>query len=118
MPVNAKNLEFFDPLAEQKELEAIKLLADALEAGKWKHDILNQMTTRITNEWKRPFAFSGGLEVFLRFALKPHGELISVRVLKSSGSEAFDLSAMRAVKAAAPFAEVDGLDSVVFKESF
>ena len=118
LPVNAKDLEVFDPLAEQKELEAVKLLAEALEAEKWKHDILDQITTRITDAWKRPPVFSNGMEVFLRFDLKPNGEVISVRVIRSSGAEAFDQSAIRAVKTAAPFTEISELDELIFEESF
>lgn len=81
-------------------------------------DALDMMTKRITDAWQRPVNYIGGLEVFLRFELSPDGSLIDVQVTRSSGNTAFNRSAIRAIKATAPFVEISGFSSEVFEEKF
>ncbi len=79
---------------------------------------LDQMTTRITQAWRRPVGFKGGLEVYLRMSLASNGELVDVRIVKTSGDVLFDRSAVTAVKRAAPFDEVKQFDEATFEEKF
>ena len=51
-------------------------------------------------------------------ALASNGELVDVRVVRSSGDVLFDRSALTAVKRAAPFNEVDQFDAATFEEKF
>lgn len=80
--------------------------------------VLDAMTTRITRAWRRPVAFKGGLEVYLRLSLNPDGDLVDVRVVRISGDKLFDRSAVTAVKRAAPFREIQQFDKVTFDEKF
>ena len=99
---------------EEAELAVLNALASERAAA----NVLDAMTTRITRAWRRPVAFAGGLEVYLRMALASNGELVDVRVVKSSGDVLFDRSALTAVKRAAPFNEVEQFDAATFEEKF
>lgn len=106
-------------IAEQQAREAAELAM--LNAGTAKThvvSVIDAMTTRITHEWRRPVETRSGLEVLLRIALEPGGELKSVRVVKGSGDEIFDRSGVNAVTRAAPFSEVRQLDRNIFEENF
>lgn len=106
-------------LEEQKEKEqAERAVIDAIAEEKVAGRALDQMTTRITRSWKRPVGFQGGLEVYLRMTLASDGELVDVRVVRSSDDVLFDRSAITAVKRAAPFDEVKQFDEATFEEKF
>ena len=102
----------------KKKEEAELAVLNALASEKAAANVLDAMTTRITRAWRRPVAFKGGLEVYLRMALASNGELVDVRVVKSSGDVLFDRSALTAVKRAAPFGEVKQFDAATFEEKF
>ncbi len=102
----------------KKKEEAELAVLNALAAERAAANVLDAMTTRITRAWRRPVAFSGGLEVYLRMALASNGELVDVRVVRSSGDVLFDRSALTAVKRAAPFNEVKQFDAATFEEKF
>lgn len=111
--------------AEARALEEIKkkeeaelAVLNALASEKAAANVLDAMTTRITRAWRRPVAFKGGLEVYLRMSLASNGELVDVRVVKTSGDVLFDRSAVTAVKRAAPFDEVKQFDASTFEEKF
>ena len=93
-------------------------MLNALASEKAAANVLDAMTTRITRAWRRPVAFTGGLEVYLRMALAANGELVDVRIVKSSGDVLFDRSALTAVQRAAPFDEVKQFDAATFEEKF
>ena len=61
-----------------------------------------QIQQRITRYWTKPANAEAGLLVTLEVKLIPGGDIRSVRVIKSSGSEIFDRSAENAVYKAAP----------------
>ena len=106
-------------LEELKNQEAEELaVLNALASEKAAANVLDAMTTRITRSWRRPMAFKGGLEVYLRMSLASNGELVDVRVVKGSGDVSFDQSALRAVQRAAPFDEVKQFDARTFEEKF
>ena len=106
-------------LEELKKKEDAELaLRDALASEKAAANVLDSMTSRITRSWRRPVAYKGGLEVFLRTSLASNGELVDVRVVKTSGDASFDRSALTAVKRAAPFGEVAQFDAATFEEKF
>jgi len=99
---------------EEAELAVLNALASENAAA----NVLDAMTTRITRAWRRPVAFKGGLEVYLRMSLASNGELVDVRVVKTSGDVLFDRSALTAVQRAAPFDEVKQFDAATFEEKF
>jgi TonB family protein len=95
-------LELLDALASEKEI------ANALDA----------MTTRITRAWRRPSGFQGGLEAFLRMSLASDGQLMDVRIIRTSGDALFDRSALSACEKAAPFDEVKSFNDATFENQF
>jgi len=72
----------------------------------------------VAAHWNRPASSTRGLQVLLGIGLLPTGELVQVQKLSSSGNEAFDVSAIRAVEAAAPFHELQGMPASLFEQYF
>ncbi len=119
---------------KQREAEARqKAIADALkaEADAIAADAANERARRmsaqigefqlainrkIKSNWRRPAAVSGKLVTELRITLLPGGEIASVVVVKSSGSDAFDESAKDAVSRANPLPVPS--DPALFREQF
>jgi colicin import membrane protein len=69
----------------------------------------------IEDSWSRPPSARRDMQVVLRIQLIPTGEVVSVSVIRSSGNEAFDLSAINAVNKAASFPEVADASPQVFE---
>ncbi len=69
----------------------------------------------IEDNWSRPPSARRDMQVVLRIQLIPTGEVVGVSVLKSSGDEAFDRSAVNAVNRAARFPEVADAPPQVFE---
>ncbi len=61
---------------------------------------LDQMLGRIRQSWVRPPV--EGIETLLSFRVLRNGEIAEVEIRESSGSRAFDLAALRAVRNASP----------------
>ena len=97
---------------------SVPSFGNALASERAIANVVHAMTTRITRAWKRPPAYQGGLEMYLRMALATNGELVDVRVVKSSGDVSFDRAALTAVQRAAPFVEVKQFDAATFEERF
>lgn len=72
----------------------------------------------VTGYWSRPPSARNGMQAVLELQLVPTGEIVSVRVLESSGSVAFDRSAMNAVDKAGAFPELKNLPSREFETNF
>lgn len=61
---------------------------------------LEQMLGKIRQNWLRPPV--EGIETVITFRVLPNGEITEVDVRETSGSRAFDLAALRAVRNASP----------------
>ena len=92
-------------LAENKRLKAAAdALAQQQQQVKLEHDQQQvqshsqQIRADIENKWSRPPSARNGMEVTLIIQLVPSGDLIDVQVLKRSGNDAFDNSAINAVR--------------------
>ena len=73
---------------------------------------------RIEANWNRPPSARRGMEVSLIIQLVPTGQIISVTVVKSSDSEAFDRSAQQAVHKVGRFEKLQQLDTQIFEKNF
>lgn len=76
---------------------------------------------RIIANWNRPLSARRGMEAILSIQLVPTGQVVGVSVLKSSGNEAFDLSAQQAVKKVGRFDKLQQLSRqspAVFEQNF
>lgn len=92
-------------LAEQNKLQA---LADSLAHEELKRKLeleqvqvqsySQQIRSDIESKWSRPPSARNGMEVTLMIQLVPGGELIDVKIIKPSGNDAFDTSAVNAVR--------------------
>jgi colicin import membrane protein len=72
----------------------------------------------VVNYWSRPPSARNGMETLLQIQLIPTGEVVSVTVLKGSGSSAFDRSAINAVEKAGSFPELRNLPASEFERTF
>lgn len=85
-------------------------------------ELANSYTALITgviqNNWNRPPSARNGMETELALQLVPTGEVVSVRVIRSSGNAAFDRSAENAVLKAERFPELQNLPTSVFEQYF
>jgi protein TonB len=61
---------------------------------------LDQMLGRIRQSWMRPPV--EGIEAVITFRVLRNGEVTEAEIRESSGSRAFDLAALRAVRNASP----------------
>ncbi len=76
---------------------------------------------RIIANWNRPLSARRGMETILSIQLVPTGQVVGVSVLKSSGNDAFDLSAQQAVKKVGRFDKLQQLSRqspAVFEQNF
>ena len=76
------------------------------------------MQARITQNWRRPPSARNGMEVLLIISLVPTGEVVGISISSSSGSTAFDRSAITAVERVARFPEVTVLSISDFERYF
>jgi len=68
--------------------------------------------------WSRPPSARNGMEAELSIQLIPTGEVVSVQVIRSSGNQAFDRSAVNAVQKAGGFPELQKLPNREFEKNF
>ncbi len=73
---------------------------------------------KVIRYWSRPPSARNGMECLIAIQLVPTGEVVASSILKSSGSTAFDLSALNAVKKAGSFSELKKLSSTEFERNF
>lgn len=64
---------------------------------------VTQIQREIIQNWSRPPSARNGMQVLLKVNLVPTGEVVDVKLIKSSGNDAFDRSAMVAVRKAERF---------------
>lgn len=73
---------------------------------------------RISTRWVRPKSARNGMEVTLSISLDPSGEVVDIDVRLSSGSTAFDQSAVRAVQEVARIPEIAALSPAIYEKYF
>lgn len=92
--------------------------AQALTDTQLANSYVALITEVIEGNWNRPPSARNNMEVVLAIQLVPTGEVVSVRVSKSSGNAAFDRSAENAVLRAERFPELQQLPGRVFEKNF
>jgi colicin import membrane protein len=113
---------------EQQAKEAQKALDAALQ--KEEQMISNQVddvntksydeliAERVSQNWSRPPSALKGMVTVLEIKMLPTGQVVGVRVVKSSGDAAFDRSAEQAVKKVDRFEEVKNIPPVIFEKKY
>ena len=99
---------------QQARQQAAQLKADQAEVATYTQVI----ASLVSAQWSRPASARRGMTALLRIRLAPTGEVISITRVRSSGDEAFDRSAQQAVNRAAPFREVQNIESRIFEQNF
>ena len=89
--------ELRDSTLEDDISETIQSLSD-LALDEESATYVNLINTAISDKWDRPPSARRGMEVTLQVELFPNGELNTVNIVESSGNDAFDRSAEKAVK--------------------
>ena len=77
---------------------------------------VGQIKREIIQNWSRPPSARNGMQALLKVYLVPTGEVIDVVILESSNNEAFDRSAVLAVRKAERFTVP--LESRQFEKNF
>lgn len=126
-----KEKEAQDNLAKQREKAARAELAKSLsedeeaqsanDVGQLMQSYQGMIQEAVQRRWSRPPSARNGMHCVLVIQLIPTGELVDVQILKSSGDDAFDRSALNAARKAAPFTELSKLsktDPRVFEQQF
>ena len=72
----------------------------------------------VVGRWARPPSARNGMVAVLEIALVPTGDVVGVAVLRSSGDNAFDRSAINAVERAGRFPEVSQIERALFERDF
>lgn len=97
-------------------LEAEAELLQARNASEAAAGYVAAIAARIERNWSRPPSARNGMQAELLISLVPTGELVNVVIVRSSGNDAFDRSAERAVRMAAPFEVPE--DPLLFERDF
>ena len=75
-----------------------------------------QIQREIIQNWSRPPSARNGMETLLRVHLVPTGEIVDVKIIEGSGNDAFDRSAILAVRKSERF--VVPADTLRFERDF
>jgi len=102
--------------AEQLRQQQAQATAEA--DRKSANSYLQVIQKRLSQQWSRPASARSGMETIIELRLVPTGHIAGVRVVESSGDEAFDRSVENAVGKAAPFTELQGMEPRVFNQYF
>ena len=81
-------------------------------------NVLPSSIDKVREEWLEPEEGQEGDYVVVTVSLHPNGALTDMAVARSSGKEAFDHSALEAIRRAQPFYELQGLDLATFEREF
>lgn len=111
-------------LREQQQREFAELIAQeaaerqAASDQELANSYIALITRQVQNSWSRPPSARNNMQAELALQLVPTGEVVSVRVVSSSGNGAFDRSAEQAVRRAERFPELQDLPPRVFEKYF
>ena len=101
----------------RKELEAVKVEKDLLIKEIINADTKssvekisyysNIIRNQVIMNWKQPSSAKEGMSAEILITLVPTGEVIQIKLTKSSGNQAFDNSALNAVQKVSKFEDLD-----------
>lgn len=78
----------------------------------------NLIINLISNQWLRPATARNGMSVELLIEMIPDGTITNTSIINSSGDEAFDRSAVSAVREVGRILEIQYLDRAVFNKIY
>ena len=89
-------------MMEQQLRQEAEERAEAARIGEVKKTWAQTLADHIANRWLRPPGLPTGLRCKVRIEILPNGEVISVKILQSSGNPSFDTSVENAVYKSSP----------------
>ncbi|MEE4661688.1 MAG: cell envelope integrity protein TolA [Halieaceae bacterium] len=101
-------------LAIAQEDRALEAVSDAQRTASYTALIARA----VQDNWSRPPSARNGMEAELLIQLIPSGKVVNVSLVRSSGSPAFDSSAVSAVERAAAFPELQNMEPGLFEKNF
>lgn len=105
-----RNRAFRDAVGEELTAETLEAIEDVSQV------YITEIYLAVVQNWSRPPSARNDMSAIVLVELFPSGDLNTVGVVESSGNDAFDRSALNAVRRAAPFAVPD--DLALFESSF
>lgn len=102
---------------EEALMEEEQALAEA-EYAVTAQSYIGVISQRIEQNWSRPPSARNNMECELLIKLVPTGRVISVDIVRSSGNEQFDRSAVQAVKRTEQFPEIKEMKPEVFERYY
>ena len=105
-----RNRAFRDAVGEELTAETLEAIEDVSQV------YIAEIYLAVVQNWSRPPSARNDMSAIVLVELFPSGDLNTVGVIESSGNDAFDRSALNAVKRAAPFTVPD--DLALFESSF
>ena len=100
--------------ALQKEEQMISSTVDDVSSKSYEELIAE----RVRQNWNRPPSARNGMTAILEIRMLPTGQVMGVRVVKSSGDAPFDRAAEQAVKRVDRFEEVKNIPPDIFEKHF
>ena len=104
-------------LQEQREVEEARQ-RDQTQAYSAIGALVGRIGAKVRENWNKPLGSMTGLETVISVKVQRTGEVVSVKVVKSSGNDYFDQSAENAVYKASPLPFPDELRYYEFIKEF
>lgn len=102
--------------AKESKTRALDELLGDMPVDAEKVDSL--LVERISNNWHRPDSAKNGMQVTIEIGMNRKGKIQRVKVLKSSGDEAFDNSAVKAIQDVKVIPEVAALPTDTYTNMY
>ncbi|MCN4144166.1 MAG: cell envelope integrity protein TolA [Thiohalomonas sp.] len=99
---------------KKRKKEADKKRQPELKRKEQRDRAEREIVQKIERNWRQPLEVPSRLECKIEIVLLPSGNVVAVKVVESSGNQAFDRSVETAVRKASPLPVPT--DSVIFKE--
>ena len=104
---------------QEEELAAALASEDAmLEEAELVSSYQDLIVALVQRNWTRPPSARNGMSATVGVEMLPTGEISNAYIVQGSGDEAFDRSAIRAVKGLERIDEISELESSVFERKF
>ena len=117
-PPQQSNRDAFAAIVRDELTTAAAQQQTTVTAGEISASFVSLIQRTVVNYWSRPPSARNGMECELSIQLIPTGEVVNVTLVRSSGNDAFDSSAINAVQKAGAFPELQNLPSREFEKNF
>lgn len=91
--------------------------AQRAEDGKIAYEAASYVSAKVQENWRIPSTARNGMSAVVAINLFPSGDIDQAYIESSSGDQAFDRSALKAVFRAEPFQSIADIDPIIFERS-